>query len=109
MPRPKGSRTGRCHGCNHAERVRIERFLAAGASVKGAARKFAIDYHGLRRHWGNHVSAEARAVYIIDGGATKDQLEEIVAVLYRRDGGIGSNARWHAPCRAAARECRGSH
>jgi hypothetical protein len=79
MARPKGSRTGRCQGCNHIERVRIERFLAAGASIKGAARKFAIDYHSLRRHWRNHVSAEARAAYIAGAGATKNQLEEIVA------------------------------
>jgi len=79
MARPKGSRTGRCQGCNHAERARIERFLAAGASIKGAARKFAIDYHALRRHWRNHVSAAARAAYIPGAGATKDQLEEIVA------------------------------
>src|SRR5499433_1551640 len=68
-----------CQGCNHLERVRIERFLAAGASIKGAARKFAIDYHSLRRHWRNHVSAEAQAGYIVGAGATKDQLEEIVA------------------------------
>jgi len=60
----KGSLTGRCQGCNHPERVRIERFLATGASIKGAARKFAIDYHALRRHWRNHVSAEVRATYI---------------------------------------------
>src|SRR5437763_3099117 len=60
-------------------RVRIERLLAAGASIKGAARKFAIDYHALRRHWRNHVSAEARAAYIAGAGATRDQLEEIVA------------------------------
>ena len=53
--------------------------LAAGASIKGAARKFAIDYHALRRHWRNHVSAEARATYVAGAGATKDQLEEIVA------------------------------
>jgi hypothetical protein len=79
MPRPKGSRTGRCQGCNHVERVRIERLLAAGASIRGAARKFAIDYHALRRHWVNHVSPEARATYIAGAGATKDQLEEIVA------------------------------
>jgi hypothetical protein len=59
--------------------VRIERFLAAGASIKGAARKFAIDYHALRRHWRNHVSAEARAAYIAGAGTTNDQLEEIVA------------------------------
>jgi len=79
MARQKGSRTGRCQGCNHLERVRIERLLAAGASLKGAAQKFAIDYHALRRHWINHVSAEARAAYIAGAGATKDQLEELVA------------------------------
>ena len=75
----RGAPTGRCQGCNHPERVRIERFLAAGASIKGAARKFAIDYHALRRHWMNHVSAEARATYVAGAGATKDQLEAIVA------------------------------
>ena len=66
-------------GFNHPERVRIERFLATGAAIKGAARKFAIDYHALRRHWRNHVSAEARATYIAGPAAAKDQLEEIVA------------------------------
>jgi len=75
----KGSLTGRCQGCNHPERVRIERFLATGAAIKGAARKFAIDYHALRRHWRNHVSAEARATYIAGPAAAKDQLEKIVA------------------------------
>ena len=75
----RGAPTGRCQGCNHPERVRIERFLAAGASIKGAARKYAIDYHALRRHWRNHVSAEARATYVAGAGATKDQLEAIVA------------------------------
>ena len=79
MARRKGSQTGRCQGCNHPERVRIERFLAAGASIKGAARKFDIDYHALRRHWTNHVSAEARASYVAGAGASKDQLEEFVA------------------------------
>ena len=79
MARQKGSRTGRCQGCKHLERVRIERLLAAGASIKGTARKFAIDYHALRRHWIRHVSADARAAYIAGTGATKDQLEAIVA------------------------------
>src|SRR6266576_6423623 len=79
MALQKSSRTGRCQGCNHLERVRIERLLAAGASIKGAARKFAIDPHALRRHWINHVSAEARPAYIAGAGATKDQLEEVVA------------------------------
>src|SRR6201982_1383736 len=79
MARQRGSRTGRCQGCNHLERMGIERLPAAGASIKGAARKFAIDYHALRRHWINHVSAEARAAYITGAGASKDQLEEIIA------------------------------
>src|ERR1700747_385963 len=79
MARPKGSRTGHCQGCNHVERARIERLLAAGASIKGTARKFEIDYHALRRHWINHVSPEARAACIAGAGATKDQLEAIVA------------------------------
>src|SRR5215469_12496966 len=79
MARQKGSRTGRCQGCNHPEQVRIERLLAAGASIKGTARKFTIDYHALRRHWVNHVSTDARAAYIAGAGATKDQLEAIVA------------------------------
>ena len=79
MARQKGSRTGRCQGCNHLERVRIERLLAVGASIKGAARKFEIDYHALRRHWLNHVPTEARATYIAGAGVAKDQLEEIVA------------------------------
>ena len=69
MARQKGSRSGRCQGCNHLERVRIERLLAAGASIKAAARKFEIDYHALRRHWRNHVSAEARAAYLAGAGA----------------------------------------
>ena len=79
MAGQKRSLTGRCQGCNHPERVRIERFLAAGASIKGAARKFAINYHALRRHWRNHVSAEDRATYVAGAKASKDQLEEIVA------------------------------
>ena len=79
MAAQKGMPTGRCQGCNHPERVRIERFLVAGASIKGAARKFDIDYHALRRHWTNHVSAEARASYVVGAGAIKEQLEEFVA------------------------------
>ncbi|MFL5270106.1 MAG: hypothetical protein ACJ8AH_26545 [Stellaceae bacterium] len=79
MGRQKGSRTGRCQGCNHLERQRIERFLAAGASIKGTARKFEIDDHALRRHWINHVSPETRTSYIAGAGATKHQLEEMVA------------------------------
>ena len=37
------------------------------------------DHHALRRHWINHVSADARAAYIAGAGVAKDQLEEVVA------------------------------
>ena len=76
MGRERGSRTGRCQGCKHLERARIERLLAAGASIKGTARKFAIDHHALRRHWINHVSAEARAGYIAGAGATNENFRD---------------------------------
>ena len=66
--RQKGSRTGRCQGCNHLERARIERLLAAGASIKGTARKFEMDYHALRRHWINHVSAQRFSLWGFDHG-----------------------------------------
>ncbi len=36
MARQKGSRTGRCQGCNHLERVRIERLLSAVRVEVGA-------------------------------------------------------------------------
>jgi hypothetical protein len=43
-----------------------------------AARKFAIDYHALRRHWINCVGRGAGGAHR-GAGATKDQLEAIVA------------------------------
>jgi hypothetical protein len=38
MARPNGSRTGRCQGCNHAERVRIERLLPSRMKSLGLIR-----------------------------------------------------------------------
>src|SRR5215470_9666566 len=75
----KGSSPGRCQGCNHSERVRIERFLVAGASINGTARKFDVDYHALRRHWTNHVSAEARAGYVV--GAEEFVADEALGLI----------------------------
>jgi hypothetical protein len=102
MARQRGSRTGRCRGCNHLERQRIERLLAAGASIKGTARKFDIDYHALRRHWINHVSPEARAGYIAGAGATgpsasDDRCGQLwrraseVSTFQRTNGGLGAD------------------
>jgi len=79
MAARKGSRTGRCQGCAHPERPRIERALAAGASLRSTAKRFAIRYDALWRHWNNHVSAEARARYLAGAGVSKDQLEELIA------------------------------
>jgi hypothetical protein len=79
MAARQGGRTGRCQGCAHRERVRIERALAAGASLRATAKKFEISYHSLRRHWLGHVDAGARAAYIVGAGVSKDQLEELVA------------------------------
>ena len=47
MARQKGSRSGRCKGCNHLERVRIERLLAAGAGE--AVSKSALRLRFLRQ------------------------------------------------------------
>jgi len=47
MARQKGSRSGRCQGCNHLERVRIERLLAAGAGE--AVSKSALRLRFLRQ------------------------------------------------------------
>jgi len=79
MAARKGSRTGRCQGCAHRERARIERALAAGASLRATARRFRVPYHSLRRHWLAHVDAEARAAYIAGAGIVKEELEQLVA------------------------------
>ena len=79
MAARKGARTGKCHGCTHGDRQRIERALSAGAGLKATARKFAISYDSLRRHWLNHVPPEARAAYVAGAGLSKDQLEELIA------------------------------
>jgi hypothetical protein len=42
--------------------VRIERLLAAGASIKGTARKFGIDYHALRGTGSIMVATAAASV-----------------------------------------------
>jgi hypothetical protein len=57
-----------------------DRASAGGRREPGAtARRFKTSYHALRRHWVNHVEAEARAAYLAGCGASKDQLEELIA------------------------------
>jgi hypothetical protein len=94
MARQKGSLRGRCQGCNYPERVRIERFLAAGASIKGAVRKFSIDT-------AHCAVAEARATYVAAAGATKDQLEEKGALA--RQPGENVDHRGKRPTRRVCR------
>jgi len=79
MPRLKGQRTGRCTICGAVERVRMEHALAGGATLRGVAAKFGVQYYALRRHWIGHVSPEAKAEYVAGAGASKDQLEAIIA------------------------------
>ena len=76
--RARGSRTGRCKLCAYPDRARIERALAAGASLRATAKRYKTPYHALRRHWVNHVNAEARAAYVAGCGTSKDQLEELI-------------------------------
>src|SRR5215813_7978277 len=78
MPRPKGSRTG------HAKVAIIS--SASGSSVfwqrahrSREPRENSLSTITACVAIGNHVSAEAQAGYIVGAGATKDQLEEIVA------------------------------
>lgn len=79
MPRRKGVRTGKCQGCAHRERTRVERALAAGASLRATAKKFEISYHSLRRHWLGHVTKDQRVAYLAGAGILRDQLEQLVA------------------------------
>jgi hypothetical protein len=65
--------------CPHADVERIERLLSGGANIRSVAKKFAVPYHSLRRHWTNHVSTEARAKHIAGAELSKDELVEQVA------------------------------
>ena len=43
MAREKGSRTGRCRGCNHPERVRIERLLEQAVPLLAPGAELAVE------------------------------------------------------------------
>jgi hypothetical protein len=47
MARQSGSRSGRCQGCNHLDRVRIEHLLAAGGSIDRRGNR---ERRGLRNY-----------------------------------------------------------
>jgi hypothetical protein len=76
----KGVITGRCAVCRLGEvRPKIERALAAGASLRAVSTKHSLSYHTLRRHWLSHVSPEQKTGYLAGAGITKDALEQVVA------------------------------
>jgi predicted DNA-binding transcriptional regulator AlpA len=84
MARQKGSLTGRCQGCKHPERVRVERFLAAGASIKGAGPE--VCDQGLLLNIQNNVlvnpdytRAIARLVSAV--GPSPEAREAVIAAL----------------------------
>lgn len=76
----KGVISGRCAVCRLGEvRPKIERALAAGASLRAVSTKHRLSYHTLRRHWLSHVSEAQKASYVVGCGISKDQLEQAVA------------------------------
>jgi hypothetical protein len=60
LPAHRGQ-NGRCTVCGHAERVRIEMLLAAGASHRSVAHKYGLSHHAVGRHWSGHVTDERRS------------------------------------------------
>jgi len=51
--------------CNAVARIQIELELAGGARLKAVARKYAVPYHGLQRHWKSHVDEERKARLVL--------------------------------------------
>src|SRR4029077_14029705 len=69
----------RCTVCRHDERWRIELLRAGGASLEALATKFGLYKDAIARHWRDHVSAEAKAGYLI-GPAELATLAEKAAI-----------------------------
>jgi hypothetical protein len=55
----------RCQVCRHQDRWRLELLRAGGASFDALATKFGVDRDAIWRHWNKHVTAEAKASYLI--------------------------------------------
>jgi hypothetical protein len=54
-----------CTICRHAERAKIERLRAGGASYLSLGRRFGVSMYAVHRHWRNHVSPQRRAALIV--------------------------------------------
>jgi hypothetical protein len=68
----------KCQVCHHEHRWRIELLRAAGASLDSLAAKFKVEQTAIWRHWQNHVSAEAKASYLV-GPADMERLAQKAA------------------------------
>jgi hypothetical protein len=68
----------KCQVCHHEHRWRIELLRAAGASLESLAAKFKVEQTAIWRHWQNHVSAEAKASYLV-GPADMERLAQKAA------------------------------
>ena len=69
----------RCQVCRHSEKWRIELLRAGGASFESLATKFGVDRDAIWRHWHDHVTAEAKAGYLL-GPAELATLAEKAAI-----------------------------
>jgi hypothetical protein len=69
----------RCQVCKHPDCWRIELLRAGGASFESLAAKFGVDRDAIWRHWHDHVTAEAKAGYLV-GPAELATLAEKAAI-----------------------------
>jgi hypothetical protein len=69
----------RCQVCKHPDCWRIELLRAGGASFESLATKFGVDRDAIWRHWHDHVTAEAKAGYLV-GPAELATLAEKAAI-----------------------------
>jgi hypothetical protein len=70
---------GTCAICRHPDRWRLELLRAGGAGIDALAAKFGVTRDCVHRHWRLHVSAEAKAGYLI-GPAELQTLAERAAI-----------------------------
>lgn len=78
--------TNRCTICQHPERSRIEHLMAAGASKRSIAERFAVGQDAAWRHFTNHVSPAMKSAALantLKPGVELDQLltEEATGLL----------------------------
>jgi hypothetical protein len=89
MPRNSQQKIGRCAACRHPEKWRLELLKASGCSLDSLAAKFGLSRDTIHLHWHKHVSAEAKASYLIgpsemEGWATKAAREGDSVIDYLR-------------------------